>query len=458
MRMLRKPAILVLLVLLVSPLASFYRAAPARAEQGFADPAFARLWDRTDSLVASNQVTNRSWYWGPGPGVAGQEPYAQAPGGMRRVQYFDKARMEINHPDADPNSPWYVTTGLLVEDMVSGQMQVGDAQFVNRGAATIVVAGDADDSHAPTYASFRGVTSLNNTNRAPRQLGARVTSTINRAGQAGVDVTKAQDDGARIIAYNDVFGHNIPSAIWEFMNQAGVVNVDGQPVVDRPVMNWIFTIGYPISEAYWARVKVAGQPTDVLIQLFERRVLVYIPSFRAPWNVQMANVGIHYYQWLYGANGGPPPAGTPVPTVPPTNPPPTQRPTPIPPPPTFPVPTLPPSPAPPTATPGPGVPPSVGGDVSPLLGPAGTIFTVNVNGFQPHEPVAAWLTAPRGTVTVLTLAAGPGSDGQIRGISVNSAGFQNGVWALTVAGANSKHQSIVFFRVGTPPPPPPPPP
>ena len=83
------------------------------------------------------------------------------------------------------------------------------------------------------------------------------------------------------------------------MNAAGVVNADGQTVVDRPVMNWIFTVGYPITEAFWARVKIAGAPTDVLIQLFERRALVYVPSYRAPWNVQMANVGTHYFQWRY---------------------------------------------------------------------------------------------------------------------------------------------------------------
>jgi hypothetical protein len=88
--MMRKPVVLALVVLLLSPvLALVSGAGPAQAQQAqpaFAATVFARLWNRTDSLVRSGQVNNRSWYWGPGPGVAGMEPYAQAPGGIRVVQ------------------------------------------------------------------------------------------------------------------------------------------------------------------------------------------------------------------------------------------------------------------------------------------------------------------------------------------------------------------------------------
>ena len=46
----------------------------------FAHPAFQRVWDRTDSLVASGQVS-RTWFWGPEPRAAAQEQYVDAPGG-----------------------------------------------------------------------------------------------------------------------------------------------------------------------------------------------------------------------------------------------------------------------------------------------------------------------------------------------------------------------------------------
>lgn len=42
---------------------------------------------------------DRSWYWGPTPLTNGlYEGYSETPYGRRLVQYFDKARMEINSP------------------------------------------------------------------------------------------------------------------------------------------------------------------------------------------------------------------------------------------------------------------------------------------------------------------------------------------------------------------------
>ena len=46
-------------------------------------------------------------------------------------------------------------------------------------------------------------------------------------------------------------------------------------------------------------MKIAGKQEDVLIQLFERRVLTYVPSFAPEWQVQMGNIGAHYYDWRY---------------------------------------------------------------------------------------------------------------------------------------------------------------
>src|SRR5262245_36000534 len=76
--------------------------------QPFAHPAFERVWTRTDKLVAQGQV-GRSWFWGPGPRQATQEQWIDNTGGQRLVQYFDKSRMEINDPNGDQNSPFFVT-------------------------------------------------------------------------------------------------------------------------------------------------------------------------------------------------------------------------------------------------------------------------------------------------------------------------------------------------------------
>src|SRR5689334_16374185 len=134
-----------------------FNAMPAAAVD-FADPAFKKVWDRTDYLVSTGQVS-RTWFWGPTPGAAAQEQYIDAPSGTgtRLVQYFDKSRMEINNPNGDKNSLFYVTNGLLTIELISGQMQIGNNAFVNRYPANIPIAGDTDDVNAPTYASFISV-------------------------------------------------------------------------------------------------------------------------------------------------------------------------------------------------------------------------------------------------------------------------------------------------------------
>jgi hypothetical protein len=47
-------------------------------------------------------------------------------------------------------------------------------------------------------------------------------------------------------------------------------------------------------------VQVGGSERDVLIQVFQRRVLTYSPDNPEGWQVEMGNVGRHYYFWRYG--------------------------------------------------------------------------------------------------------------------------------------------------------------
>ena len=270
----------------------------------FADPAFAQVWTRTDSRVASH-AASRSWLWGPAPNTAGlTEPYREGTGGTRLVQYFDKSRMEINHPAADKNAPFYVTNGLLVVEMIAGRMQIGDTAYQSRPPATIPVAGDAGDPAAPTYASFVGVAnSPVGDHRAPDRTGQFVTATLSRAGSVGDDPAKRQYAGLDLLHYEAGVGHNIPRIFWAFLNQQGPVVENGRTVTGPLSNPWFYASGLPISEAYWARVQIGGQPHDVLIQAFERRVLTYTPDNRPPFEVEMGNVGQHYYLWRYGSGG-----------------------------------------------------------------------------------------------------------------------------------------------------------
>ncbi|MEF3274947.1 MAG: beta-galactosidase [Chloroflexus sp.] len=268
----------------------------------FADAAMRNVWQRTDQPVASGApgLRPRSWIWGPQP-ISGamREPYVQSPGGSRLVQYFDKSRMEINNPDA-PRDQWYVTNGLLVVEMMTGRLQLGDAQFEDRTPANEAVAGDPANvnPNAPTYATLRSVAYPVNPNRAPDRTAQVVTAFLNRDGSV-VERPDLAAYNVRIGQYEATLGHNIPQVFLDYFAQQGVV-FEGGRYVNRQIIDWLFVMGLPISEPYWARVKVGGVEKDVLIQAFERRVLTYTPDNDPNWRVEMGNVGQHYLRWRYG--------------------------------------------------------------------------------------------------------------------------------------------------------------
>ena len=257
----------------------------------FADPAFANVWERADAPIAANK-TSRSWLWGPRSGNGMIEAYYEAEGGVRQVQYFDKSRMEITYANGDRTSQWFVTNGLIAKELIVGQIQLGDNNFVPRSPAQINIAGDLDDNRAPTYASFS-----NNLAGTADRTGQFADQTLNRDGSLGSYAGKPSD-AAKLVTYVPQTQHNIASAFWEFINRRGLISENGQ-LRDGQIMDWVFALGYPISEPYWVRVRVGGVEQDVLVQAFERRVLTYTPNNSADWRVEMGNVGQHYEQWRY---------------------------------------------------------------------------------------------------------------------------------------------------------------
>ena len=90
-----------------------------------AEEAFRNVRSQADQAVA-NGLVNRTWIWGPEPisGLVG-EAYREHPTDERPVMYWDKSRMEINDPNSDSTSPWYVTNGLLARELMTGMMQFG---------------------------------------------------------------------------------------------------------------------------------------------------------------------------------------------------------------------------------------------------------------------------------------------------------------------------------------------
>jgi hypothetical protein len=287
-RLLSRALVALFVVTLLAPLATA-RPVAARAP---GNPFFERVWKRTDQMVASTEVS-RTWVWGPEPFSAQVgEAYANAPGGTRLVQYFDKSRMEINDPNRDVNDLWYVTNGLLARELISGQMQVGDNAFVNRNPAQVNIAGDPDDRSAPTYASFSALLGA-----TPLAEGAAVAQVIDRAGN--VTCCVPDDHGVRAGPFVPETGHRVASIFWDYLTSSGRIIERDRRTTGALFANAFYATGYPIGEAYWTQARVKGLTQWVLVQPFERRVLTYTPSNVAGWRVEMGNVGRHYYTWRY---------------------------------------------------------------------------------------------------------------------------------------------------------------
>jgi len=298
--------LLVLQLVTVGVIAGPLAASTQASVISFGSPGFERTWARTDQPVSFGKV-NRTWMWGPGPNSSAiQEPYAEAPGGERTVQYFDKSRMEDNSFRAE--APWDVTNGLLVTEMVTGLMQTGDRETEERIPADVNIAGDPG-SH-PTYADIDRF--------GLREKPASKVPFTTWVDANGIVVNgptpPATVDAAEHVVVPGI-DHTVASVFWNFMNSTGLVNEDGQLVQDNLFENPFYATGYPITEAYWSEVKIGGTPRAVLWQCFERRCLTFNPLNEPGWQVEAGNVGQHYFEWRTTTR--PEPEPEPEPTAPP---------------------------------------------------------------------------------------------------------------------------------------------
>lgn len=287
--------------------------ATTRAESP-ANPYFNRTWERLDKPVSDLQVS-RTWMWGP-QAFTGEltEAYAEAPNGQRTVQYFDKSRMEISSDaSVDVRSEWYVTNGLLVIELITGRVQTGDSSYHAFAPAAVNVAGDAHYTGGPTYASFGDLLTAQ-----PLADGEIITQRIARSGSVSADPTMAKWGVITAHRVTEAgIDHQIAAPFWDFMNSEGLVFSNDAFVPDNLFLNPFYATGFPVTEAYWATVTLAGAPTDVLIQCFERRCLTFTPTNTPTWQIEAGNVGQHYHHWRYSQiNGGnEPPRATLQPTA-----------------------------------------------------------------------------------------------------------------------------------------------
>lgn len=265
-------------------------AAPWSNRFSFASPRFEQVWRETDANPGGRSLT-----WGPRPWFDYREFYKQSPNSLRQVQYFDKARMEINDPRNTTRAG--LTNGLLPVEMVSGRVKLGDGsgadQYDQRTSAVIPVAGDLlkVNPDAPTYASFVRIATVDNGYTDRNRLNERIGTTFDKAGNIGFSQALANQAGTEIVQYATATGHNVPRVFVDFQTSSPI--------------DALSTFGFPITDPYWIKAKVGGVDKDIMVQIFERRVLTYTPSNNDPFKVEMGNVGQHYFQWRYPDLGAP---------------------------------------------------------------------------------------------------------------------------------------------------------
>jgi hypothetical protein len=252
--------------------------------------AFDAVWAVTDAEVLAGGASY-SWFWGPMEHDERWEPYAESPGGQRAVRYYDKSRMEISNPAGDPNSIWYVTNGLLTTELVTGRVQLGNGTHEQHEPSEQLVAGDpTNNPGTPSYATFgQYVTPDGVTNRAPDLTGQAVTGFLTGDGQ----FLNIENMGYTYASYQSVTGHNIPDVFYDWMTDPtnGFRPSEG--------VDWLYVLGYPISEPYWIHATIGGNEQRILVQLYERRVLTYTPSNPPQYQVEFGNIGQHYHRWRY---------------------------------------------------------------------------------------------------------------------------------------------------------------
>ena len=244
-------------------------------KSSFANPLFESLW--TDQSAAAGAVD----LWGSEPLLWRAEPYADVADGRRIVQYFDRGRMELT-PTAGGGTE--VTQGLLAQEMTTGEIQLGSKLLEYKSPPDTAIDSGDSNSAVPTYSGLSRLVETQVPDKSAQQ--ASIDDWIDAKG----NVTQATPPAAVWDAqYVPQTGHNVPDVFTSLFQQ--------QPFGQ---MTWVQALGYPISEPYWTTYRRDGVDEPSLIQVFERRILVYTPSMSADQQITLANVGRHYYRWRYG--------------------------------------------------------------------------------------------------------------------------------------------------------------
>ncbi len=272
--------------------------------------AFDNAWNASDRLVYTNQ--RQSWLWGPQP-FTGTLLESQSKDTVRIVQYWDKGRMERTD---DGKGGFLTSVGTLAWELLTGKINLNGTQTVEVGPAQLPLIGPLRDTK-------RNLAALAAKQPAPDTLAPSYADAAIEAAQrtqdhAGVPVTWRLRPGGKIESfpegtaapaevllanYDDVTGHNVADVFTRWYNQTFFTSPDNDPAHTLAAQLRGNTAGidpgHPLTDPFWVEVTLDGIDRVVLVQIFERWTMTYSPANPTGWQIELGNVGLHYYEWRY---------------------------------------------------------------------------------------------------------------------------------------------------------------
>ena len=273
---------------------------------------FEATWGLTDKAILGGQ--RQSWLWGPQPfGGPVLEQYAGAaaqPQG-RMVQYWDKGRLERQN---DGKGGFLFTVGKLGWELLTGKVDLGGGQTTDLGPAQIPLVGPlrVDD----VAATARAAAQLPPSKLAPTYADAQREAAQRTLDYRGAPVNwKLLPGGTieqftppttvRLANYDQESGHNVADVFAAWYGKTFNSSLDDDPT--HTLTNLLrgkldgLEPGRPLTDPFWVAVTIDGTDRLVLVQVFERWTMTYAPENPTGWQIELGNVGLHYYEWRYEA-------------------------------------------------------------------------------------------------------------------------------------------------------------
>ncbi|MFW6075209.1 MAG: hypothetical protein ACOC9Y_06415, partial [Chloroflexota bacterium] len=241
------------------------------------------IWEVTDGPISRGESA-RAWVWGPEPLASSTETYPGSPDGLRRFVYFDKGRLDILDLERDPDDPWYAVGGLLVSEMLAGRIQLGVDRYVDYATPDISITGDAGQAEPVTYADLARYSIVHPDDLLSRSELAYLADETEAGDRSGAPVTTLLEPDGGLVPGGES-NHDVTLGEFDPVTELNIA-APFATWADQQELSRLYLLGRPVTAPYWIDTVENGEPIRVLIQAFERRIMMYTPGGREGWQVE----------------------------------------------------------------------------------------------------------------------------------------------------------------------------